>query len=236
MPVLNKFSTPARQNDFFNAAARSVFKAATRGSGQPRAVLNNLARAASERRILVWSAREDEQRVLAPTAIAGRLAGRPTSAPHVGVYLNAAQPYKLDYYLDYEASLEPTSCQDSRQHLTLRMKLHSRAPRNVDFLSEYVAPRGQLFGRGTIVSTLFFFAPVDGSPSGLEVDGRPEEFETQKLASRVVFARTVSVKPGQTRNVTVRMVTGPGQTDPAVLSVTPGVRSTGVGTIGSSAC
>jgi hypothetical protein len=51
-----------------------------------------------------------------------------------------------------------------------------------------------------------------------------------------VFARSVSLKPGQTRNLTIGLVTGEGQTDPANLQVTPGVRSTGVGTVGPSAC
>jgi hypothetical protein len=227
---------PARQNDFFNAAARSVFKAATGGAGQPRAVLNNLARGASERRILVWSARDDEQRVLAPTAIAGRLPTRASTTPEVGLYLNAARPHKLDYYLDYEASVESTSCQGSRQHLTMRVRMHSRVPRNSGFLSDYVAPPASLFGRGTIVSTLFVFAPPGGAPTGLVVDGTPEKFDTQKLAGRVVFARSVSLKPGQTRNLTIGLVTGEGQTDPANLQVTPGVRSTGVGTVGPSAC
>jgi hypothetical protein len=68
------------------------------------------------------------------------------------------------------------------------------------------------------------------------VDGRPEKFDTDKLAGRVVFARSIALKPGQTRTVTIDLVTGKGQTDPANLQVTPGVRSTGVGTVGPSAC
>jgi hypothetical protein len=234
--VYAEIPDPARQNDFFNAAARSVFKAATRGSGQPRVVLNNLARAASERRILLWSARDDEQRLLAPTSIAGGLASRSSTTPEVGVYLNAARPYKLDYYLDYSTSVESTDCQDSRQRLTVRVKLHSRVPRNFEFLSDYVAPPVELFGRGSIVSTLFVFAPVNGSPTSYAVDGRAEKFDTHKMAGRVVFARSVNLEPGQTRNVTIGLVTGKGQTDTPNLRVTPGVRSTGVGTVGPSAC
>jgi hypothetical protein len=116
------------------------------------------------------------------------------------------------------------------------VKLHSRVPRNFGFLSDYVAPSVELFGRGSIVSTMFLFSPVDGSPTSYALDGRAEKFDTHKLAGRVVFARSVALKPGQTRNVVIGLVTGKGQTDPANLQVTPGVRSTGVGTVGPSAC
>jgi hypothetical protein len=234
--VYAEISDPARQNDFFNAAARRVFNATTAGTGSPRVVLTNLARAASERRILLWSARDDEQRVLAPTAIAGRLPTRRSTTPEVGLYLNAALPYKLDYYLDYETSVESTSCRGSRQQLAVQVRMHSRVPRNVRSLSEYVAPSVKLFGKGTILTTMFVFAPVDGSPMAYAVDGRPEKFDTDKLAGRVVFARSIALKPGQTRTVTIDLVTGKGQTDPANLQVTPGVRSTGMGTVGPSAC
>jgi hypothetical protein len=234
--VYVEIADTTQQNDFFNAAAKQVFEATTSGAGRPRAVLTNLARGASERRILLWSSREEEQRVLAPTAIAGRLPTRATTTPEVGLYLNAARAYKLDYYLDYRASVESIDCQDSRQHLRLRVRMHSRVPADVSSLPSYVAPPVQLFGRGAIVSTMFFVAPVGGTPTAYAVDGRSEKFDTQKLSGRVVFARSVALAPGQTRTVTIDVLTGKGQPDPAHLAITPGVRSTGRGTVGPSAC
>src|SRR3954454_11115001 len=137
----------------------------------------------------MWSSREEEQRVLAPTAIAGRLPTRATTTPEVGLYLNAARAYKLDYFLDYRASVDSTDCRDSRQHLKVRVRMHSRVPADISSLSSYVAPPVQLFGRGTIVATMFFVAPVDGTPTAYAVDGRAESFDTHKLGGRVVFAR-----------------------------------------------
>ena len=66
---------PDRQNDFFNVAARSVFDAVSSGTGDPRALLEGLVTSASERRLLVWSAHPDEQRLLAPTALGRRPRG-----------------------------------------------------------------------------------------------------------------------------------------------------------------
>ncbi len=119
---------PSRQNDFYNAVARDVFKAVSSGAGNPRAVLENIATSASERRLLVWSARPDEQKLLAPTALAGRLETRATENPQVGVYFNAALPYKLDYYLDYDTSVSSTRCVNGRQQLTVTVDLASRVP------------------------------------------------------------------------------------------------------------
>lgn len=114
--------------------------------------------------------------------------------------------------------------------------MHSRVPANISSLPRYVAPPVQLFGRGTIVVTMFFVAPVDGTPTAYALEGRSEKFDTHKLSGRAVFTRSVALDPGQTRDVTIDVLTGEGQTDAAHLLVTPGVRSTGIGDVGPSAC
>jgi hypothetical protein len=83
---------------------------------------------------------------------------------------------------------------------------------------------------------MFFVAPVNGTPTAYAVDGRSEKFDTHKLSGRVVFARSVALHPGQTRTVTIDVLTGKGQTEPAHLEITPGVRSTGLGDVDPSAC
>ena len=226
----------SRQNDFYNAVARDVFKAVSSGAGNPRAVLENIATSASERRLLVWSARPDEQKLLAPTALAGRLETRATENPQVGVFFNAALPYKLDYYLDYDTSVSSTRCVNGRQQLTVTVDLASRVPKDFRKLTQYVAPDVPQFKRGTIVTTMYFFAPVDATMGRLTVDGDDQKLALQRLDGRPVFARTVTVKPGGSSKLTVDLVTGRGQTGTADLRVTPGVRSTGIGPVSDSAC
>jgi len=92
------------------------------------------------------------------------------------------------------------------------------------------------FGRGTIVSTIYFFAPVDGAVRGLVVDGRKQQGLMQSLHGRPVFARTVTVDPGGKTSLTVDMTGGPDQRATPELRVTPGVRGTGIGTVQTSAC
>jgi hypothetical protein len=234
--VYAEIPDPARQNDFFNAVARDVFHAVSTGAGDPRAVLESLATSASERRLLVWSGRHDEQKLLAPTAVAGGLETGVTENPQVGVYFNAAVPYKLDYYLDYETSVASTRCVDGRQRLTVTVDLASRVPRSFRRLTQYVAPDVPQFKRGAIVTTMYFFAPVEGSVRTLSVDGEEHKLALQHLDGRPVFARTVVVIPGGSTKVSVDVLAGRGQTGTPDLRVTPGVRSTGIGPVSASAC
>ena len=92
------------------------------------------------------------------------------------------------------------------------------------------------FGRGTIVVTVYFFAPVDGTVRGIAVDGQKQTFTMERLHGRPVFARTVTVDPGGHTSLTVDVTGGEDQRGTPQLQVTPGVRSTGVGTVTESAC
>ncbi|QWZ08112.1 DUF4012 domain-containing protein [Nocardioides panacis] len=235
--VYADIADPDRQNVFFDAAARSVFDAVSSGTGDPRTLLEGLVTSASERRLLVWSAHPGEQRLLAPTALGGGLAAHDPHAPQVGVYLNAALPYKLDYYLDHEVAVRSVSCVGDRQQLTTTVTLRSTVPKDLSSLSEYVAPRAvPLFGAGTIATTVYFFAPEGGSLRWLSVDGEREKVVRQSLDGRTVFARTITLKRGQQRSLTVDVLAGPGQTGTPEVRTTPGVRSTGLGAIQTSAC
>jgi hypothetical protein len=109
-------------------------------------------------------------------------------------------------------------------------------PKDFSDLTDYVAPEVPLFGRGTIVTTVFFFAPVDGSLRALSIDGQTQNLERARLHGRVAVPQTVALEPGQKRTVEVQMVSGPGQRDAANVQVTPGVRTTGLGTVSDSAC
>jgi len=153
------------------------------------------------------------------------------------VYLNAALPYKLDYYLDHEVAVRSVSCVGGRQQLTTTVTLRSTVPADLSSLSDYVAPRRvPLFGAGTIATTVYFFAPEGGSVRWVTVDGEREQVARQSFGGRTVFARTITLEPGQNRSLTVDVLTGRGETGTTDLRTTPGVRSTGLGAVQTSAC
>lgn len=234
--VYAEIQDPAQQNVFYNEAARSVFDAVSAGKGDPRSVLNGLVQAASERRMLVWSAHPDEQKLLTSTAMSGGLDSGSSESPHVGVYFNAAGAYKLDYYLDYTVNVGSTSCQGGRQHLQVDVAMRSSVPKHNQSLPNYVNPVQPGFGRGKVLVNAYVFAPEGGKPTKVSMDGKSEDFNVRRLGGRSLIARTVLLKPGQTSVLSVDMVAGHGQDADATLRVTPGVRTTGVGTVQPSAC
>jgi len=235
--VYAQLPDPEQQDVFFSAAARSVFDAVTSGAGEPRALLDGLTRAASEGRVLVWSRHDGEQEVLGDTTVGGGIDPAEETVPRVGVHLNAAAPYKLDYFLDHEASVESVRCQADRQYLRVRLDLASRVPKDVASLPAYVAPEVPFFGKGTIVDTLYVFAPRGGYVDRVLIDGEDRtSTKRRELDGHAVTVHTLAIEPGEEREVVVDLVTGRAQVDDPELRVTPGVRGDGVGQVGSSSC
>jgi hypothetical protein len=113
----------------------------------------------------------------------------------------------------------------------------SQVPRRYRRLTSYVAPKVPLFGKGTVANTIFFVAPIGGSFDRLELDGqRQQTLATKRLDGRLVLPQTVTVRPGGSSTVTVRMTTGKGQVGTPRLRVTPGARTSGMGNVNPSAC
>ena len=228
---------PTQQNAFFAASARSVFEAVSSGQGDPKTVLQGLTQGAEERRILMWSADDDEQALIEPTALSGSLRRDAANDPYVGVYLNDATGTKMDYYLDYNVDVDPVRCQGERQLLEVVMTMKSNAPARGAGLPAYVVDSLVGVPRGTIRTTLYGYAPVDGYVEEMQIDDQePTSPERLDHDGRSLASTTLDLEPGQTRTVRFTMVSGEGQTGRPLLRVTPGVRSSGVGTVGKSAC
>ncbi|AZC12447.1 DUF4012 domain-containing protein [Microbacterium sp. ABRD28] len=108
--VYFRYEDPADQDAFFAAAAASVFSALTAGGTDPTALVDALTRAGDERRLLLWSAREDEQTLLDGTSLAGPLPETDDDIARFGVYLNDGTGSKMDYYVSATPTLTWDSC------------------------------------------------------------------------------------------------------------------------------
>ena len=225
------------QNQFFDLVARSVFQAVVAGQGEARAVLDGLTRSVQERRTLVWSARPEEERVLRPTVLSGAFPQRVTAQPQVGVYANAALPYKLDYYVDRSTDVEAAWCRTDRQRLVVTVRLSSNVPQDPSTLPFYVAPDNlQAFDQGTVAQTLYLALPAGARVTTMKVDGQEVTPQRTTFASRPLVVRSVSLAPGESRKIVLALVTAPGQVGDPVLQTTPGATSSGVGAVSASAC
>ncbi len=87
-----------------------MFEALAAGAARPAPLLDALARAAGERRLLAWSAHPAEQALLAPTVLGGVLPENDAARPVLGVFLNDGTGAKLDYYLRGAVAVTPAGC------------------------------------------------------------------------------------------------------------------------------
>lgn len=234
--VYFRIPDPRLQNLYFAAVARKVFDGVSAGQGNPHEVLSGLAQAGHEQRILLWSSRPDEQRLIDPTLLSGALSTEPGKSPRVGVYLNDATGAKMDYYVRYAVSVDSTRCQARRQYLTATVRMTSSVPKDTRGLPDYVFRSSYGVPRGVVRTTVSAFAPAGGYFLKSLIDGTDEPFTKQSFDTRPVTSQTIDLAPGQTRVLTFEMVSGPRQTQPATLRVTPGVPGSGAGAVSGSAC
>ncbi|MGQ0468121.1 MAG: DUF4012 domain-containing protein [Sporichthyaceae bacterium] len=100
-----------------------------------RGLVSAAARGMAERRLLVWSARESEQRILEQFAVAGAIPT--TEAPYVGLSIVNEAGNKLDYYLERALTWRRIGC-GPRREVEVTVQLRNAAPAG---LSEFVTAR-----------------------------------------------------------------------------------------------
>lgn len=115
--------------------ASAVVRKMTGPVGSPRQLLDALGKAVSERRISVWSADPDEQKLLEETSLAHVLPE--DSAPFAGVVINNLGGNKLDYYLRTQIEYAADKCHGDTRASTVTVKLTNAVPNEP--LPDYVA-------------------------------------------------------------------------------------------------
>lgn len=201
-------NTPLEQDAFFAAAARATFRAVLRRPLDPPALKAMLGRATAEHRLLMWSARPAENRLIEGTALAGVLPEDDGAHPTVGVFLNDGSGAKLGYYLTQRAALAvtPVCRRDGRRELTLRVTLGSRAPRSG--LPAYVLGLGLAGDPYTARTNVSVYSPAGGAVARMRLDGRNRPFGSGRDRRRAVGIVTVDVPAGGKRTLEVTLLSG----------------------------
>jgi hypothetical protein len=217
----------AQQDEVFKIAARAIFDAVKAGKGDARLVVSGLVQAAAENRLMVWSAKDAEQREIATTGLSGALAGDDGRTPHVGVYLGDAASTKMEYYLDQTTTATSQRCLTGDvQEIVTSTTLRSNAPDNAAKLPTSVTGDGRYTPRGTMRLLVRLIAPYGGGFTEVKLDGKPQTVYADSLKGRNVTKVLLTVEPGRTHTITTSMISGQGQDRPAILSTTPGVQLT----------
>ena len=233
----SRFQSPAKQNDYFADVARAAFDGLMTGTGDQLTTLRGLTQAGREHRLLIWSDDATEQQVLAGSAVAGALAAEADGSPRVGMYLNDATAAKMEYYLDYRASLTSSQCTSAgQQSLEASMLLESTAPERFEKLSKWILGFGDYAPRGSMQMNLRVYAPQGGDITQVTVDSRAVSITADTHQGRQVATVPVLLAPGQKMLVAATLRGAAGQRGDAVLDFTPGMRSQPNGVRVSSAC
>lgn len=219
---------PLRQDEFLNAVAKQVFDTFASGAGDPVRVIQGLYRGVSEGRVRLHSFTDADQAEVAGTEIAGELAAESTVDPQVGVYLNDGTGSKMSYYLHYDVTVAPVSCDGGRQQLAGRFQIESRTPDSPEDLPDsvtgYDAARSTSIARGQQLVIADLVAPVGGSFAKVTVDDEPlDPLVVESLNGRKVVSLALLFDPGQVHRVTWELASGPGQVGQVAVAVTPGV-------------
>ncbi|MEV1333148.1 DUF4012 domain-containing protein [Micromonospora costi] len=195
-----------QQDAFFASAAAAVFDSIFTKNVDPRVLLSVFDRAITERRILFWSARPEEQRTFGDSRLAGVLPEQDT-VPTVGVFLNDGSGAKLGYYLRPAATLTVGECRpDGRRELRLRVTLQSTAPKSG--LSESVLGLGRVGDPYTVRTLVSVFTPAGGAVLDARLDGAETAVGSGTERRRQVATANVEVRPGASRTVELTVLTG----------------------------
>lgn len=157
---------------YLETIAARVVDRMTGSISNPRALLEGLGRAASERRIAVWSSHQDEQTVLETTPLAHIVPQ--TDAPYAGIVINNLGGNKLDYYLKREIEYRADTCEGGRRNSHVTVRLTNLLPEG-DYTT-YVAgmfdnPIGAPFG--TNLTDLALLSTKGAELKKVTVDNKP---------------------------------------------------------------
>ncbi len=215
------------QEDFQNAVAKAVFNAFASGRGDPVAVINALGTAVTEGRIRMHSFVDAEQASIDDTEIAGELETADENA-QVGIYVNDALESKMTYYLQYDVDAIARSCSGNAQEVAGSIRMTNAVPEGFDLPPSVsgIFPGGRFFEEleaGQQRIAVYVMAPFGGTIESLSLDSRSfDPVVTEDFDGRPVAQVVTVLDAGETQEIEFELRTGPGQTGPVELDVTPG--------------
>ena len=232
-----RFPDPRDQDAYFAEVSRRVFAAVTEGGGSPRALVEALARAASEHRVWVRSFTASEQASLSGTAVAGEAFAAQGDRPRVDVALNDATGAKMQYFLRYDTAVA-ARCESGVQGYDATMHLSSDTPPQVRSLPDYVTG-GNVFGTevGSQLFVVDVYAPEGGQLGRVSADGVKLDYVTATSPmGRPTASVPILLTPGQSVTLTWSMKAGPDQNGDTELFVTAGVAPEDESSVVGAAC
>lgn len=193
---------PLVQDEIFSQAAGVLLSAALT-KAEPKDLVAALAESADQHRIRIWSAHEDEEKLLAASSLGGALPTDDTET-HVGVLFNDTTGGKMDYYTDAAISTAVGVC-DGEPTTQVTVTWTNDAPADAaTSLPPYVTAEG-FYGvpAGSVRTLITVYGPEGATPSHFDRDGKEEGVQTALLGSRSAVQHQVLLAPGESSTITV---------------------------------
>lgn len=197
------------RKEYLQAIATAVVRKITAGVNSPSELLGALGRAVGERRLALWTAYPEDQKLLEETELAHIVPD--DSAPYAQVVINNLAGNKMDYYLRRDIEYTAGGCDLERRPSAVRVRLTNTAAAD-NPLPDYVAGTGGIgpdvgldLPSGTMVTSVSLLATKGARLDSVESKGR-------RLAANITFERghpryevQVVIPPGQSGELSFRI-------------------------------
>ncbi|WP_158253302.1 DUF4012 domain-containing protein [Cryobacterium sp. N19] len=203
--VYANYDDSADQDAVFASAAAAVFAALAGGQADPTALISALAQAGDERRILIWSAHEEDQKLLEGTTLTGDLPVSDASAERIGVYFNDATGAKMNTLLDTRIDVGEVTCRnDSRPYYAVDVTLANTAPLDAatSLPKSVTGPGTYGVVQGNIRTIMLVYGPPDSQNLGVSRGGERVPYHPATDLGHPVSQVAVELAPGE--SVTTR--------------------------------
>lgn len=198
--IYREVQDPAAQDAYFAAVASRVFSAFTEGKGNSSQLFQALRSSADERRIYLWSSRQNEQEIIADTSLAGSVHGVDSGGATFGLYFNDGTGAKMDYYLTRKVQLQQSCRPEGYSSYTVTVDVTNHAPLDAaSVLPAYVTGGGK-YGveLGHIRTNYVFYGPAQAFVESASLNGNQISMGSGKHGQRPVGTVSVELGPGET--------------------------------------
>ncbi|MBT0565915.1 DUF4012 domain-containing protein [Williamsia sp. CHRR-6] len=197
---------PARKAFLQEIAAQAISKVST-ARGNTAGVLEALGRAVLERRLMVYSARADEQNVLRQAGLAHEVTE--TNRPYAEVLIGNLAGNKIDYYLRRSITYTGPECGSGPTRITTITVTLQNTVTDLT-LPEYVIgglgnPQLKL-RKGTMLSEVTLLATAGSEVANMTLNGQPVLYLVGEERGHRRASAQVTTLPGKTSTVVIKML------------------------------
>lgn len=214
--------TSQETDEYFAVAAQAAFDHIMQNAGNFKSYVKALSTSVEQGHVMVWSAHEDEQNLIADSAISGKLITE-GAKPQVGVYISDETESKMDWYLHREVTTEfQKVARNGANQYTVHIKLqNTMTAEEAASEADYVTGGGNIVPKGQIKTALFIYAPANGRLVDWEFQNADDYKGVTLHNGLTVSVGDVTLQPGESYEITVHVQSAPDTDEPLTLRQTP---------------